>query len=59
MGHRAGTGFAGYGCRPRGPAGPEPAPAMFDLVAVWFVIGMFVAGCWIVVGSLLPRPPGR
>jgi len=30
---------------------------MFDLVAVWFVIGMFVAGCWIIVGAWLPVAP--
>ena len=27
---------------------------MFDAVAAWFVVGMFVAGLWLVVGSLLP-----
>jgi hypothetical protein len=30
---------------------------MFDLMAAWFVVGMFVAGCWIVVGAFLPLTP--
>lgn len=29
---------------------------MFNLAALWFVIGMFVAGSWIIVGSLRPAP---
>ena len=32
---------------------------MFDAIAGWFVMGMFVAGVWIVVGALLPASAAR
>lgn len=41
-----------------GPAGREVGVGMFDVIAGWFAVGMFVAGCWIVLGSFLPVSQG-